>query len=234
MKKLRRVLALTVLLGLVSALSFGCAAGQKAEETPSPVASAAAPAPRDPNGDLLLIVDFQNVYLPDRDWACPSMPEAMENTIRILESENAPDCVMTKFIAPSEPTGRWQQYNEAYRDINEDPFLAELAAEMQPWAKKATVVEKSTFSSLDAPETIEAMEGKRAVVLAGVVADCCVLATMMDAIDMGYEVVYLYDCIAGSSPESEAEIRALAEIYTPVHTTILSSGEYLAAIAAGK
>lgn len=43
------------------------------------------------------------------------------------------------------------------------------------------------------------MEGKKAVVLAGVVADCCVLATMMDAIDLGYEVVYLYDCIAGVS-----------------------------------
>ena len=53
---------------------------------------------------------------------------------------------------------------------------------------------------------------------------------MYDAIDMGYEVVYLYDCIGGVSPESEAEIRALAEVFSPVHTSVMSSDEYLAAI----
>ena len=55
---------------------------------------------------------------------------------------------------------------------------------------------------------------------------------MFDAIDLGYEVVYLYDCIAGASAESEAEIRALAEIFQPIHTTVMSSEEYLAAIGA--
>ena len=53
---------------------------------------------------------------------------------------------------------------------------------------------------------------------------------MYDAMDLGYEVVYLYDCIGGASPESEAEIRALAEIFSPIHTSVMSSEEYLAAI----
>lgn len=210
------------------------------QETPQPAATvepsqeSALTIPRDVSKDLLLVVDFQNVYLPGNDWACPSMPEAMANTMRILDAENAPDCVMTKFVAPAEPTGRWQQYNEAYRQINENAFLAEFPKALKPYAEKATVVEKSTYSSMDAPEVIAAMEGKRTVVLCGVVADCCVLATMMDAIDMGYEVVYLYDCIGGVSEESETEFRALAEIYAPIHTTVMSSDEYLAAIAAGQ
>jgi len=67
--------------------------------------------------------------------------------------------------------------------------------------------------------------------LCGVTAECCVLSTMMDAIDMGYEVVYLYDCVAGQSAELDAEIRELAGIFAPVHTTIMSSDEYLTAIA---
>ena len=202
MKEYRRSVSLLTVLCLVLALLSGCAGGKKdaavtaPEETPT---AAAAPAPRDASQDLLLVVDFQNVYLPGNEWACPSMPEAMANTMRILDAENAPDCVMTKFVAPAEPTGRWQQYNEAYRQINENASLAEFPEELTPYAEKATVVEKSTYSSMDAPEVIAAMEGKRAVVLCGVVADCCVLATMMDAIDMGYEVVYLYDCIGGVS-----------------------------------
>lgn len=132
--------------------------------------------------------------------------------MKLLDAQCAPECVMTKYVAPAEPTGRWRQYNEAYREINENAFFAEFPEALAPYAARTTVVEKSTYSSLDAPEVLAAMEGKKAVVLAGVVADCCVLATMMDAIDLGYEVVYLYDCIAGVSEQSEAEIRALAEL----------------------
>ena len=219
-----------VLIALIAALLAGCA--EKGAE-PAPAAAAEEPrsvAHRDVRDDMLLIVDFQNVYLPGNEWACPSMPEAMENTIRILESPNAPDYIMTRYIAPAEPVGRWNEYNEAYREINENEYLSEISEPMTPYAAEGAVIDKSTYSSMDAPEVIAALEGKKAVVLAGVVADCCVLATMYDAMDLGYEVVYLYDCIGGASPESEAEIRALAEIFTPIHTSVMSSEEYLAAI----
>ncbi len=35
---------------------------------------------------------------------------------------------------------------------------------------------------------------------------------------------------AGAAAESEAEIRALAEVFSPVRTSVMSSDEYLAAI----
>lgn len=219
-------------------LCAGCASGAtesvQAAETESVQAAGTeaerAIVPRDASQDLLLIVDFQKVYLPGYDWACPGMPEAVKNTVKILESPDAPDYLMTKYIAPANPTGRWEQYNEAYRDINENPVLNELAEELLPYAAESVVVEKPTYSSMKAERTLSALEGKKAVVLAGVTAECCVLATMMDAIDMGYEVVYLYDCIAGQSAELDAEIRGLAEIFAPVHTTIMSSDEYLVAL----
>ena len=143
----------------------------------------------------------------------------MKNTIKVLSSPYAPDYLMTRFIAPAEPEGRWEQYNEAYREINEDPFLSEIPEALASFASDGKVVDKSTYSSLDAQPVISAMKGKKAVVLTGVVADCCVIATMYDAIDLGYEVVYLY------------EIRALAEVFSPIHTTVMSSDEYLASIA---
>jgi isochorismate hydrolase len=79
---------------------------------------------------------------------------------------------MTRYIAPDDPIGRWEQYNEAYREINDNDFLAEIVEELAPYAADAAVVDKSTYSSMDAPEVLAAMEGKRAVVLTGVVADC--------------------------------------------------------------
>lgn len=51
-------------------------------------------------------MDFQNIYLPGYDWACPSMPAAMEHTMKLLDAQCAPECVMTKYVAPAEPTGR--------------------------------------------------------------------------------------------------------------------------------
>lgn len=218
----KRLIAMVLVLGLL----LSCAGHVTGEE-------AAAPVPRNAAEDLLLIVDFQNVYLPGYDWACPAMPEAMANTISILIDPEAPDYLLTAYIAPTEPVGRWQDYNEAYKEINENAFLSELAEEMLPFAEEGRVAEKTTYSSMDCEAVAEAMKGKKAVVLTGVVAECCVLATMLDAIDMGYEVVYLYDCIAGCSEENEAMVKALAESFAPVHTTVMSSEEYLDAIGAG-
>ena len=201
----KRLIAMVLVLGLL----LSCAGHVTGEE-------AAAPAARNAAEDLLLIVDFQNVYLPGYDWACPNMPEAMVNTISILINPEAPDYLLTAYIAPTEPVGRWQDYNEAYREINENAFLSEMAEAMLPFAEEGRVAEKTTYSSMDCDAVVEAMKGKKAVVLTGVVAECCVLATMLDAIDMGYEVVYLYDCIAGCSEENEAMIKALAESFAAV------------------
>ena len=53
------------------------------------------------------------------------------------------------------------------------------------------------------------------------------IATMMEAIDLGCPVIYLTDAISGQSEEKEAQIRALAESFAPVHTAVETSEEYL-------
>ena len=52
---------------------------------------------------------------------------------------------MTRFVAPEEPTGRWAVYNESYREINGNEFLGEFVPELEPYARRVTVVEKSTY-----------------------------------------------------------------------------------------
>ena len=220
--KLRAFVTAALIAGLLPGTLSGCSSRTTEAAPPDSKEEDRVIAPRSAADDLLLLVDFQKVYLPGYDWACPSMPEALQNTIRILDAAGAPACVMTRFVAPAAPVGRWQQYNEAYREINENPVLAELADTLAPYAEKTTVIDKSTYSSMDAPEMLAAMEGKKAVVLAGVTAECCVLATMMDAMDLGYEVVYLYDCIAGQSAELEAQVRGIAEMFEPTQITVMS------------
>ena len=222
----RRRLTLAAALAAMTVLLAACgSADEQKAEAKQPIEH------RNAADDLLLVVDFQNVCLPGYDWECPGMPEAMKNTIKLLSGENAPDYLLTRYIAPSEPVGCWARYNEAYREINENPFLAELPEELTPFAAAGKVVDKSTYSAMKSERVLAALESKKAIVLTGVTAECSVLATMMDAIDMGYEVVYLYDCIARQSAETDANVRGLAELYAPIHTRIMSSEEYLAAIS---
>ena len=89
------------------------------------------------------------------------------------------------------------------------------------------VVDKSTFSALKSEQVLRALDGKTAIVLTGVVAECCVLATMLEAIDLGIQVVYLLDCVAGQTPHKEACARQIADDFSPIHTLVMSSEEYL-------
>ena len=77
------------------------------------------------------------------------------------------------------------------------------------------------------PEVVQAAKKADHIVLTGVVAECCVIATMMETIDLGCPVIYLTDAISGQSAEKEAQIRALAESFAPVHTAVERSEEYL-------
>ena len=177
--------------------------------------------------DLLVIVDFQNVYLPGNDWACPSMPNALSNTVKILSSPNAPEYLFTRFLAPDIPNGRWKIYNDEYESINKNEYLNAFADDIVGYISDDVTAEKSTYSSMKCAKVVSALNEKKRVILAGVVAECCILATMIDAIDMGFEVVYLYDCIAGQTEENENMIKSIAESFSPIHTRVMSSDDYI-------
>lgn len=180
--------------------------------------------------DLLLVIDVQNVYFPKQPWACPSLPAAWKNIQRLLDSPScghAYDVVFTQYLAPKEPKGRWNQYNQEYRDINADPYLSKLAGPLTPYLEKWPVYVKSTYSSCSIPELRTIPGQYDRILLTGVVAECCILSTMMSFIDEGAHVCYLKDAIAGQSPEWEARIEAIAASFSPVHTEVLGTDEYL-------
>lgn len=182
--------------------------------------------------DLLIAVDFQNAYLPGGPWACPGIERAMENTARLLRAPQAPEFIFTRFAAPREPVGCWKRYNEEYAAVNADPYLCALCDAVAPFVTADNTIEKETYSSLDSGRVRARLQGKKRVVLAGVVAECCVLATMLDAIDLGYEAVYLRDCVAGCTSENEQAVLLLTKtVFVPMHAQILTAEEYLGSLA---
>ena len=177
--------------------------------------------------DLLLVIDMQNVYLPEQEWACPSMGRTSVVIRKLLDTCQFQEVVFTKFTAPDQPQGRWKAYNEVNQQINEDAWLNDITEDLKPYLNKGKVCEKSVYYSMKIPEVVQAAKKADHIVLTGAVAECCVIATMMETIDLGCPVIYLTDAISGQSAEKEAQIRALAESFAPVHTTVETSEEYL-------
>ena len=76
--------------------------------------------------DLLLVIDMQNVYLPDQPWACETVAHTKANILKLLEKHPKNQTIFTRYIAAKHPVGTWKTYNELNRKINEDPWMNEL------------------------------------------------------------------------------------------------------------
>ncbi|MBR0137470.1 MAG: cysteine hydrolase [Erysipelotrichaceae bacterium] len=183
------------------------------------------------NGDLLLVIDMQNAYTSNGPWACPKMEEAAGNIIRLIESGKFSRIIFTRFDAPAAPVGTWKDYNEINREVNEDEQMNKILPRLQPYADKYPLYSKSTYSSLTVPQIQEevnrCIEDGSSVVLTGVVSECCVLATALQAVDMGCPVIYITDGCAGVSEQTEQAVIDVLRGLDYVQTTISDTASYL-------
>ena len=182
--------------------------------------------PVNPADSLLLVIDMQNVYSKGEAWECQNYGVALENILKILKSNDYYDIIFTRYLAAKNPTGVWSNYNKQYADINADRLLNEIDYRLLSLQDRC-IYNKSVYSaySIDKVREEAACTGK--VVVTGVVAECCVLSTVMDLIDAGVYVIYLKDAIAGINNETEAATLKILEGLAPLHLSIMSTDEYL-------
>lgn len=177
--------------------------------------------------DLLLVIDMQKVYEEGAPWACRDVDRVSGRILRLLESGQADKTIFTRFDAAADPVGCWAGYNEAYADINADPRLGELVDALAPAAKAYPIFSKQTYSSLSIPELAEAAAQADRVVVTGVVAECCILATVLGLVDAGAKVVYLKDAVAGQTAAFEQMVETIVASFAPIHTCVMTVEEYL-------
>ncbi|MCD8083375.1 MAG: hydrolase [Clostridiales bacterium] len=93
--------------------------------------------------------------------------------------------------------------------------LGDTVPEIQAVTEGCPVLDKMTFSCYDTPAVREALEasGKKTVIVFGIEAHVCVLQTVIDLLDDGYQAVLVEDCISSRNPSDMAAalIRAQQE-----------------------
>ncbi len=177
--------------------------------------------------DLLLVIDMQNVYKKGGKWECLDTEGAAANINKIIDS-GMENVIFTRFIANEEnPSGVWKDYNVKYAAVNADIYANQMVEELSAPLKKFPLYTKGVYSSLAIPEVMAVAKKAGRVVVTGVVAECCVLSTVLALMDEGIYVVYLTDGVSGLDVPKEEATKLIFSGLSPLHVSMMTTADYL-------
>ncbi|MGY1832294.1 cysteine hydrolase family protein [Geodermatophilus sp. SYSU D01180] len=160
----------------------------------------------------LVVVDLQRVFGdPDSPWTAPRFEEVRPRVRRLVDAFGD-RVVLTRFVAPQEPTGAWVGYYEQYPFALQPPDapLWDLVEDPGP----GRVLTATTFGKWG-PELAEVV-GAGPLTVAGVATDCCVVSTVLPAADAGVPVRVVADACVGSSDDDHRKALDLMGLYAPL------------------
>jgi nicotinamidase-related amidase len=180
---------------------------------------------------LLAVIDMQEFFAAGSPWEVPGFEDLIA-PIGSLAGAYGPRTVFTRFVIPEVPQGSWVGYYRAWPQVL-TPEAAHLADLALPWASQGRgTLDKTTFSKWG-PE-LESMLGPgRELTVCGVSTDCCVIATVLDAVDGGAQVRVIADACAGITPEAHEAALNLMGGFAP-QVTFGSVEEELSRLAGTK
>ncbi len=154
---------------------------------------------------VLLIVDIQERLLP-----AMANPEKIEaKSAKLIEGAHL-------FKLPIIVT---EQYPKGLGPTT--PAILEALGDPESY----TVIAKASYSVLEEPAVVEALEacGRKTVLLAGIEGHVCVQQTALDLLARGYDVFLVQDCISSRSPEDLEYARARMREAGVLSTTMESA-----------
>ena len=181
-----------------------------------------------PGGDapLLAVIDMQELFAAGSPWAVPGFEDLIEPVGKLARAYG-PRTVFTRFVIPEVPQGSWAGYYRAWPQVLE-PGAAHLADLALPWRGVGTL-DKTTFSKWG-PELAGLLGPGGNLTVCGVSTDCCVLATVLAAVDAGAQVRVIADACAGITADAHQAALSLMAGFAP-QVTIGSVDEELGRLA---
>ena len=173
----------------------------------------------------LVVIDVQNIFTdPASPWASPMWPEAAPNIARLLGRFDTP--IFTRWLAPTDRERAWAEYMAEWpnADVPDDDPLLDLEGSMPG----GEVVAARTFGKWD---VVKDLPGTDHVIVCGLATDCCVIATVLAAVDDGAWVTVVSDACGGATAGNH-DVALAAMSYFPPHVTVMTTDEVLAAYPA--
>jgi len=163
-----------------------------------------------------LCIDMQQMFADQTAWHVPWMKRVVPVILRIARAWPS-RTIFTRFIPPmraAEVRGTWQHYYQRWGEFTGERlpshFLA-LLPELLELIPPAQVVDKHVYSPFTEPQLHRNLQdrGIDSIVITGGETDVCVLAAVLDAVDLGYRVVVASDALCSVSDEAHDNLLQL-------------------------
>ena len=172
-------------------------------------------------GDALIIVDLQNDFLPGGALAVPggdAVVPVLNQCLRAFGAQSLPifatrDWHPLGHCSFAERGGPWPPHCVAGTPGAAFAAKLHLPSSAQVISKATGTEEEaySGFQGTDLDARLRAL-GVQRLVVGGLATDYCVLRTVLDACDLGYQVLVLEDAIRPVEVEPGDGARALAQM----------------------
>lgn len=143
------------------------------------------------NDWAILAIDMQVDFSRKTEWYVPDMPAIVE-PIRRLSEAHGENVIYTRYVNPmNRHFSKWKLCLRGTEGM-------EIIEELRPYASR--VFDKVTYSCMKSHHLFNHLieRGVSRLYFAGVETDVCVLSSMVDAFEYGYEVALLRDASASS------------------------------------
>jgi nicotinamidase-related amidase len=157
---------------------------------------------------ILLVVDMQRVVAEDTPWRIDGVRDLLPAITELVDAF-APSVVFTRHVPPADGgSGTWRRFYDHWSELSGDPSNWDLMPELA--GREGIHATKSVYSCFGAPEFDAELSRRTApeLVVCGVETDCCVLATVLEAVDRGIPVTVVEDAVG--SPSAAGHEGALA------------------------
>lgn len=163
-----------------------------------------------------LCIDMQNLFAQATPWHTPWMNRVLPNVVRLAEA-HPDEAIFTRFIPPAEPQdmhGTWKRYYERWEGLTTKaipPDLVDLVPALRTFVPPARIVDKMVYSPFHGTALAATLQAENvdALVISGAETDMCVLAAVLDAIDLGLRVVLAADALCSSTDETHDAMLSL-------------------------
>jgi nicotinamidase-related amidase len=163
-----------------------------------------------------LCIDMQRMFAEKTAWHVPWMKRVLPVIARVARAFPA-RTVFTRFIPPARAAdahGMWRQYYKHWSEFTRErlpPHLMALLPDLAELVPPAQVLDKHFYSPFAEPQLHQSLQdrGTNSIVITGGETDVCVLAAVLDAVDLGYRVVVVSDALCSVSDEAHDNLLKL-------------------------
>ena len=163
-----------------------------------------------------LCIDMQRMFGEQTAWHVPWMKRVLPAIVRVARAFPA-RTVFTRFIPPvraADAEGMWRQYYQRWSEFTRErlpPHLMGLLPELAELVPPAQVMDKHFYSPFAEPQLHQSLQDRKikSIVITGGETDVCVLAAVLDAVDLGYRVVLASDALCSVSDEAHDNLLQL-------------------------